>query len=75
MFFANGLPFACFFDFPITYSSTPNAGWSETQTKAEHCFPDEETAVYAAAFDAARAQMKAKAAGGASAASSFNVQA
>lgn len=50
----------------LSYTPPPNAGWSETQTKAEHRFLDEENAVYAAAFDAARAQMRAEAATGSS---------
>lgn len=59
----------------LSYSPPPNAGWHEHQTRAESNYLDEENAVYAAAFDAARAQMKAEASGGASTASNFNVQA
>ncbi len=46
----------------LSYSPPPNAGWHEHQTKAESNYLDEENAVYAAAFDATRAQMKAEAA-------------
>ncbi len=55
----------------LSYTPPPNAGWSETQTKAEHRFLDEENAVYSAAFDEACKQIKAEAAG----ASHFSVQA
>ncbi len=50
----------------LSYSPPPNAGWHEHQTRAESNYLDEENAVYAAAFDAARAQMKAEAATGGS---------
>ena len=60
----------------LTYSPT-NGRWLEHPTKAENQFHDEAANVYCAAFDAARAEIKAQAAGGAAAAptSGFHVTA
>ncbi len=48
----------------LTYSPPPNGGWVASQTKAESQFYDETTAVYCAAYEEARAEIRAQEAGG-----------
>ena len=44
----------------LSYSPPPNGGWVSFPTKEENEFHDEATSVYCAAYDKARAEIKAQ---------------